>query len=154
MNMEQPEGVAIIPSRPFWLRLLAVVGGLVLAGSIIFVGLRVGQTVLGEGPIDALGGQLQQLQTTSGTYVGRITEVRRGYVVLAEPAVVTAQAAADGEATEYLVEALASEPYGISGEITIREEQIVLAGAVASDSGLAGAYEAATTGQSEPDTVP
>ena len=154
MNMEQPEGVGILPSRPFWLRLLGSVGGLVLAASIIFIGLHIGETVLGEGPIDALGGQLQQLQTTSGTYVGRITGVRRGYVVLAKPAVVTARTPAEDETTEYLVGALTSGPYGISGEIAIREEQIIHAGAVAPGSGLAGAYEAATTGQPEPDPVP
>ena len=59
------------------------------------------------------------------------------------PVVVAARAAESGEATEFLVEMLAGERYGINGAIVVREEHIVHAGTVASGSGLAGAYRAA-----------
>lgn len=153
--MEEPQNRSTGPATQApWLRVATWVVGLVVVGSVAFLGLRIGQTLLGEGPIEGLGGELHQIQTATGTYVGTITAVQRGYLVLAQPAVVTAQASQEGDGTEFLVESLAGEPYGISGAIAIREDQVIHVGSVAPSSGMAGAYRAATNGQPEPDADP
>ena len=59
------------------------------------------------------------------------------------PVVVAARAAESGEATEFLVEMLAGERYGIDGAVVVREEHVVHAGTIASGFGLAGACQAA-----------
>lgn len=101
-----------------------------------------------------LEGELQQLQTTLGTYVGRMSEAGRGFLVLSDPVVVTRQNGGDGQADEFFATPLTADPYGIDGPIVISEMQIIHAADVALDSSLADAYQAAMTEPSGPDESP
>jgi hypothetical protein len=116
----------------------AIIGILVLGLAVI--GLRAGQELLGRSPLEALDGDLQQVQTTAASYLGRLAGEARGFYVLEDPAVVTAVTSEDGEGTEFRVQTLAADPFGVSGPLILRADQIVTAADVHPDSQLAGAY--------------
>jgi len=132
-----------------------VIAVLVIVLAIVFIGGRAGRELLGPGPLDHLRGGLQQVQTTGGTYIGRITSRERGALVLADPAIVTAVAEPDGTPTgEFVVQVLASDPYGIDGPAVLLQAQVALVGDVAPTSQLAAAYREATGEVPAPSSAP
>jgi hypothetical protein len=115
----------------------------VTALGIAVIGVRTGQEILGGGPLESLDAELQQVQTSSGTYLGRLAKEAQGFYVLEDPATVTAVAAGDGQATEYRVQMLAADPFGVAGPVLVRADQILVASDVHPDSQLARAYREA-----------
>jgi len=114
---------------------------LVVAAALLALGVRIGLALFGPGEAASLGGQLQEVQTTGGTYVGRIASDNGHYVRLSQPAIVRAQPAASAEGgSQFVVQMLATEPFGIAGDLVINRDQIIFMGRVASDSDLASAY--------------
>jgi hypothetical protein len=114
------------------------------------VGIRLGMSLVSPGPAAEFSTftDLQEVQTSSATYLGRIVEDRDGYVRIAEPAIVRAEpvpsGSTDGE-QQVIVQLLQTEPYGVAGDLLIPREQIVFIGNVADDAGLRDAYTQATS---------
>jgi hypothetical protein len=115
----------------------------IAALGVAVIGLRAGQELLGRSPLESLDGDLQQVQTANATYLGRLAGEAQGFYVLENPATVTSVAAAGGEGTEFRVQMLAADPFGVSGPLLLRGDHIVLAAEVHPDSQLAGAYRQA-----------
>ena len=103
----------------------------------------VGALLLGPGTAARLGGQLQEVQTPSGNYVGRIVKDDGSWITLADPAVVSVQAAPDNTGNQVVVRSLTAEPFGLGGQILISHGQIGFVASVESDSQLAAAYRQA-----------
>ena len=99
-----------------------------------------GHSLFSPGGAATLPGDLQEVQTSGGTYVGRITADDGAYVTLADPAIVLVETVPGGSATQAVVRSLHAEPYGLGDEIRISSAQIVFVGSVATDSQLAAAY--------------
>jgi hypothetical protein len=117
------------------------VATLIVAAALLAVGVRIGLVLFAPGEAASLGGQLQEVQTTGGTYVGRIVSDNGHYIRLAQPAIVRVQPAASAEGvSQFVVQMLAAEPFGIGSDLLINRDQILFMGSVASDSDLAGAY--------------
>jgi hypothetical protein len=122
--------------------LIVVVLAAVVVGVVALGGLA-GASLLRSGAAGRLGGQLQEVQTSGGNYVGHIVQDDGTWLTLADPAVVTVQAAADGSGNQVVVRALSAEPFGLGTQILISRTQIEFVGSVRSDSQLAGAYRQA-----------
>lgn len=139
--MDRSLTVRIPAMRSFGMALLMV--GAVALG--IFLGMRLGGTLLSDPMGDALAGsELHQVYTVNGTvYLGEIRSRGANEMRLDRPALVR-QASGDGSgAGGVFVQALLADPYDIAGSIAIRYEQVVMVGSVDPESQLAAAYRQA-----------
>jgi len=128
---------------------IAVLALIVLA----LLGLRLGMSLVSPGPAVEFSTltDLQEIQTTSATYLGRVVDDRDGYVRIAGPAIVRAEPAPSGSTDgeqQVIVQLLQTEPYGVAGDLLLPREQIVFIGNVADGAGLRDAYTQATSSAS------
>lgn len=123
----------------------------VLGAALLVAGLFVGRALTDSGPTSDFPTRLEEVRTSDGNFVGRVVADDDDYIRLADPATVAIQSADDGSGAQQLVvQRLASEPFGLVGDILISREQVIFVGAVANDSQLAAAYAEA----SHPDSSP
>ncbi len=115
-----------------------VIGGIVVAAVIVLAGMQIGALVAQPRGAAGLAGELHQIHTASGLYVGTVTREDGDYIRLAAASIITP---VEGDEGQYRVQPLAAEPYSASGEVLIAREQVVLVASVASDSELAAAYD-------------
>ena len=126
--------------NPF-VRIAWWIGILLGAGLLLFVGMRVGQALFAPGPAESFTTELQEIRTTDGNYLGRIVADDGEYIRLADPATVTALGGSEATAGEqFVVQRLATEPFGLVGDLLVNVDQVIFVGAVANDSQLAAAY--------------
>lgn len=132
--------------------------GIGIAVLIVFVGLRLGGSLLGPAGAQALstGSGLQEIHTTQGVYVGQLVKEDDSYLSLRTPAVVREAQDADGGSGSgrILVILLASEPYYIAGDVVLPRDQVILVGNVTPGSPLDTAYRQATGELPPPSSTP
>ncbi len=141
--------VRVPSARGILLGVLAVVAAIVLVG----LGIRVGVAFVVGGPSAQLarGFALQEVHLVNGTvYVGHLVSDDGGFLRLADPAVVRQQTATQtgdqAAAPQFVVQALFTDPFDLSGDITVPQAQVVLVGNVSADSSLGRAYSQAFQG--------
>jgi hypothetical protein len=135
-----------VPSGP---RLLAGILAVLAIVVLTLVGLRLGASLLSPGAAAEFSTltDLQQVQTPSATYLGRVVSDRDGYVRLTGPAIIRTQPAPSGSPDgeqQVVVQLLQSEPYGVAGDLLIPREQVLAIANVADDAGLRDAYAQAS----------
>lgn len=128
--------------------LIRTVWILAAVAALLIVGIGVGNRLLTADPLTRLAeqGAIQQVRVIAGVvYVGRVTSADRGFVRLADPAIVRqgGRGNAGSAAPQLVVEGLKVEPYDVAGELVIPVESIEWAGAVRPGSGLEAAYRQA-----------
>ncbi len=126
--------------------LLAVVGVLV-AFSVLILGVRLGASLLSPSPVMGLAaeGGLHQIHVLGGAvYLGTIVGEDADTLRLARPAIVRQEQAPVASAGESgprtIVQGLGTDPYGIATDILIPLRQVTLIGVVLPASSLAVAY--------------
>lgn len=135
------EAASRVESR--WRLPLIVIPTLIAAALLVVVGVRIGMAVFGPAATTSLPGELQQVETTGGTYLGRVTSDDGTYLRLAGPAIVLVESGGDGTNDQIVVRSLSAEPYGLGSVILLNRDQIIFVAGVASDSQLAAAYASA-----------
>lgn len=130
---------------------LVAIAGVAVALAVVFVGVRLGGTMLSPSSIMRLAaeGDLHEVQLLGGAvYLGTIVEDDGDALRLARPAVVRqeqAPAASDGSGGQRtVVQRLSTDPFGIAADVLIPLDQVTLVGVVEPSSSLARAYDQAT----------
>lgn len=121
-------------------------GWLVLGVVVIVAGVIGGQTLTRRDSAVALAAStpLQQIQTSSGVYLGKIVSADDNYLRIFGPAVLREnQPSASGQPPQLLVIRLTSEPFDLDGDVLIPRENVILIGNVARNSPLETAYRQA-----------
>lgn len=143
------------PGRTPIQRGLGWLGVVVAAALLLFVGARVGQALFAPGPAASFATELQEVRTTDGNFVGRVVSDDDDYIRLADPAVVTPLEVDGGTGEgQVAVQRLATEPFGLVGDLLINREQVIFVGGVANDSQLARAYAEASGATPSPAGAP
>ena len=126
-------------------RIVLFTGALVLIVVGTFIGVRVGAILL----IDPLGavvadGDLHEIQLVNGqVFIGQVVQRGPEQLRLRDGAVVRQVSSADGSQTDFVVQALFADPYGLRGDVAIAIDQLISVGVVDEGSNLAGAYRRA-----------
>jgi hypothetical protein len=115
-----------------------------VALALLAVGVRLGLAVLSPGPAADFGrgAPLQQVVTTTSTFVGQVVSDDGTYLRLHGPAIV--RDASSAGSSQLIVQLLVADPFDLNGDILIPRSQVILIGNVASSSGLETAYRQAT----------
>lgn len=121
-------------------RLLKAAASAAGAAILLLAGAWIGTKLVSPGPVVGMPGELQQIETTGGTYLGRVQAEEDGYLRLLNPAILTVEAVGEGADSQAVVRSLRTEPYGLGSEILVSRAQVVFVASVADDSQLARAY--------------
>ena len=128
-------------------QVVLTVAGVLVALVLLFIGVRLGSSLLSPSPVMELSaeGELHQVQVLGGaTYLGTIVRDDGMTLRLARPAIVRqeeAPAASDGaQGARIVVQSLATDPFGIVADVLIPLDQITLIGVVQPASSLGQAY--------------
>ena len=141
------------------------VGAVLVAIAVVFVGIRLGTSLLTPSPVMGLAaeGDIHEVQLLGGAvYLGKIVGDDGSALRLARPAVVRQEAAAaaspgaspGAQGPRVIVQSLATDPYGIAADILIPLDQVTLIGVVEPSSSLGKAYGEAMGLISAPATSP
>jgi hypothetical protein len=127
-------------------RLIAGIVALAVVILVVLAGIRIGSALFQPDPAVSLAAAapLQQIQTSSGVYLGKVVGADGTYVRLARPAALQqSQSGETGSQPQLVVVRLSAQPFDIDGDILIERDQIVVIGNVVADSGLEIAYRQA-----------
>ncbi len=136
-------------------RTALLAGALILIVVGTFIGVRLGASLL----VDPLGrvladGDLHEIQLVSGAvFVGRVVQRGPDELLLRDGAIVRQVPNVAGSQTDFVVQALFADPYGLGGDVAIATDHVVTVGVVDESSSLAAAYREAL-GISEPAPAP
>jgi len=124
--------------------LIRTILALAVGTALVLAGARLGLALLSPGPAAefALDGRLQQVVTTTNTFVGQVVSDDGTYLRLRGPAIVR-DASGDGS-SQLIVQLLRVDPYDLDGEILVMRSEVILVGNVLAGSGLETAYRQAT----------
>ena len=128
-------------------QVILAIGAIVLAVLVLLLGIRLGSSLLSPSAVMELAGegQLQQVQLVGGAvYLGTIAGDDGDTLRLTRPAIVRQEQAPVASGTtggpRIVVQSLATDPYGIAGDVLIPLDQVLLIGVVQPSSSLGGAY--------------
>jgi hypothetical protein len=134
-------------SVPSLRQIALAVGGVLAAMALLFVGVRLGASLLSPSPVMGLAaeGEIHEVQLLGGTvYLGRIVGDDRSILRLARPAAVRQEqgpaASQSAQGPRIIVQSLATDPYGIAADILIPLDQVGFIGVVQPSSSLGQAY--------------
>jgi len=125
-----------------------------VALALVAIGVRLGFGLLSPGPAAefAQDGRLQQVVTTTNTFVGQVVSDDGTYLRLRGPAIVR-DASSDAD-SQLIVQLLVADPFDLDGEILVVRSEVVLIGNVLAGSGLETAYRQATGELPQPTSGP
>jgi hypothetical protein len=143
-------------SLPPAARIAQVLAAAVIVVAVLLLGIRAWFALTAPSAAAQLAqaAPLQQVQTTSNLYLGKVIGDDAGYLRVAGPAVVREGPAASGQASQVLVILLSAQPFDVQGDLLIARDSVVAVGNVARDSGLERAYRQAIGDLASPTATP